>query len=207
MVPLEDPHEMDLATDHALARLAAHPDYPALFADAFDGQPPTIRTLTYALAAYQRTLVSAPVALDRFRAGDTDALAPSARAGLALFETHCQSCHAGPQLTSDAFENNGVAVSDADPGRERITFSPADRGTFRVPSLRAVARTAPYFHDGRLRTLQAVVEHYDRGGSGTLGQSASVRPLRLTDEEKDELVAFLQTLDDRPADVDRSPDR
>lgn len=205
LVPLEDPHEMDLAVDHALARLADDPSYVAAFAEAFDGEAPTVQTLTYALAGFQRTLVSAPVALDRYRAGDASALAPAERAGLALFETHCQSCHAGPQLTTDRFENNGTAVTDADPGRERITFSADDRGTFRVPSLRAVARTAPYFHDGRFATLGAVVDHYDRGGDATPGQSPRVRPLRLSSEDRAALVAFLQTLDDRPAAVDRMP--
>ena len=204
LVPLEDPHEMDLAPEDALDRLRRHPDYPALFADAFDGEGPSIQTLTYALAAYQRTLVSAPTAFDRHLAGDTTALAAEARAGLALFQTHCASCHVGAHLTSDSFENNGAAVTDADPGRERITFSDADRGTFRVPSLRAVARTAPYFHDGRFQTLEAVVAHYDRGGDATPGQSPRVRPLRLAPAKRDALVAFLRTLDDAPAPVDRS---
>ena len=82
LVPLEDPHEMDLAPEDALDRLRRHPAYPALFADAFDGEGPSVRTLTYALAAYQRTLVSAPTAFDRHLAGDTTALAAEARAGL-----------------------------------------------------------------------------------------------------------------------------
>jgi cytochrome c peroxidase len=203
LVPLEDHREMDLPVDEALRRLREHPEYPALFAEAFDGEGPSIRTLTYAFAAYERTLVSAPTAFDRFRMGDEAALPADARAGLALFERHCQSCHAGPLLTSDGFENNGAAVTDEDPGRERITFSAADRGTFRVPSLRAVARTAPYFHDGRFQTLEAVVAHYDRGGDATPGQSPRVRPLRLAEADRDALVAFLRTLDDAAAPVDR----
>ena len=206
LVPLEDAHEMDLPAEDALRRLRAHAEYPALFAEAFDGEAPSVRTLTYALAAFQRTLVSAPTALDRFRAGDGDALADGARRGLALFEAHCSACHAGAQLTSDGFENNGAAVTDADPGRARVTFSEADRGTFRVPSLRAVARTAPYFHDGRFSTLEAVLAHYDRGGDATAGQSPRVRPLRLSPADRDALVAFLRTLDDAPAPVDRTTD-
>jgi cytochrome c peroxidase len=205
LVPLEDPHEMDLPVAEALARLAADAEYAALFADAFDGGAPTVQTLSYALAAFQRTLVSAPVALDRYRAGDDSALSQDEQVGLALFETHCQACHAGPQLTSDGFANNGVAVTDDDPGRARLTFSEADRGVFRVPSLRAVARTAPYFHDGRAASLGDVVAHYDRGGDGVPGQSPLVRLLRLTSEERAALVAFLETLDDRPATVDLDP--
>ena len=203
LVPLEDHREMDLPVDEALERLRAHPEYPALFAGAFDGEAPSVRTLTYALAAFQRTLVSAPTAFDRALAGDPSGLDVEARAGLALFQTHCASCHAGPHLTTERFENNGAAVTDADPGRERITFSAADRGTFRVPSLRGVARTAPYFHDGRFASLEAVVAHYDRGGDATPGQDPRVRPLRLSAAERAALVAFLRSLDDRPAPVDR----
>ncbi|MGB3544448.1 cytochrome-c peroxidase [Rubrivirga sp.] len=205
LVPLEDPHEMDLAPQDALARLREHPEYPTLFAEAFDGDGPNVQTLTYALAAFQRTLVSAPTDFDRYRAGDASALEDDERAGLALFETHCQSCHAGPQLTTDGFKNNGASVTDDDPGRARITFSDEDRGTFRVPSLRAVARTAPYFHDGRFADLEAVVDHYDRGGDGTPGQSARVLPLRLSPDDRAALVAFLHTLYDRPAHVEAAP--
>jgi cytochrome c peroxidase len=198
-VPLEDPHEMDLPVADALARLAGHPEYPVLFAEAFDGEGPSVQTLSYALAAYQRTLVSAPTDFDRHRAGDPDAFDEAERRGLALFETHCQSCHAGPLLTTEGFANNGVAVRDEDTGRERVTSDPADRGTFRVPSLRAVSRTGPYFHDGRFNTLEAVVAHYDRGGDGTPGQDPRVRPLGLTDTERADLIAFLRTLDDEAA--------
>jgi cytochrome c peroxidase len=207
LVPLEDEREMDHPVETVVEQLAADPAYAALFAEAFDGEGPSVRTLTYALGAYQRTLVSAPVALDRYRAGDTDALPADARRGLALFEQHCQRCHAGPLLTTEGFENNGVTVTEADPGRERITHDAAERGTFRVPSLRGVARTAPYFHDGRHETLEAVVLHYDRGGDGTPGQSAAVRPLRLSPAERADLVAFLRTLDDKAAPLNRSPTR
>ncbi len=201
LVPLEDAREMALPLDSALARLRRHPGYAARFAAAFRGEGPSVQTLTYALAAYERTLVSAPTAFDHYRAGAADAFSPRARAGLALFETHCAACHAGPLLTSDAFENNGAAPTPADSGRARITRRPEDRGVFRVPSLRALARTAPYFHDGRLPTLEAVVDYYNRGGDGAPGQSPRVRPLHLSADERAALVAFLQTLDDAPAAV------
>lgn len=202
LTPLGKPHEMDLPVADALARLAAHPEYPALFAEAFDGEGPSEQTLRYALAAFQRTLVSAPVAFDRHRAGDRDAFSDEERRGLFLFEGHCQSCHAGPFLTTGGFANNGAAVTDEDPGRELITSDPADRGTFLIPSLRAVARTGPYFHDGRFSTLEAVVAHYDRGGDGTPGQDPRVGPLALTDAERAALVSFLRTFDDEVATPD-----
>jgi len=199
LTPLEDSLEMDLPVADALARLAAHPEYPALFAEAFDGEGPNAQTLSFALAAFQRTLVSAPVAFDRHRAGDREAFSDKEQHGLFLFEGHCQSCHAGPFLTTGGFANNGAAVTDEDSGRERVTSDPADRGTFRIPSLRAVARTAPYFHDGRFNTLEAVVDHYNRGGDGTPGQDERIGPLSLTDAERAALVAFLRTFDDEAA--------
>ena len=199
LTPLEDSLEMDLPVADALARLTAHPEYPDLFAEAFDGEGPNAQTLRLALAAFQRTLVSAPVAFDRHRAGDRDAFSDEERRGLFLFEGHCQSCHAGPFLTTGGFANNGAAVTDEDPGRELVTSDPTDRGTFRIPSLRAVARTGPYFHDGRFNTLEAVVAHYDRGGDGTPGQDPRVGPLALTDAERAALVAFLRTFDDEAA--------
>lgn len=199
LTPLEDSLEMDLPVADALARLAAHPEYPDLFAEVFDGEGPSAQTLSLALAAFQRTLVSAPVAFDRHRAGDREAFSEEERRGLFLFEGHCQSCHAGPFLTTGGFANNGATVTDEDPGRELVTSDPADRGAFRIPSLRAVARTAPYFHDGRFNTLEAVIAHYDRGGDGTPGQDPRVGPLALTDAERAALVAFLRTFDDEAA--------
>ncbi len=201
LVPLEDPREMDLPIADALARLNADAEYRSRFARAFDGDSATVQTLSYALASFERTLVSAPTAYDRFLSGDVGALTADERAGLAVFERHCQTCHAGPQLTNDGFANNGVEVTDDDPGRERVSFVGADRGSFRVPSLRGVARTAPYFHDGRHVDLSAVVDHYTRGGGATDGQSPLVRPLALSPAERSALLAFLATLDDEPADI------
>ncbi|GAB5537306.1 MAG: cytochrome-c peroxidase [Rubricoccaceae bacterium] len=204
LVPLEDEREMDVSIDTVLARLRADASYTHQFEEAFDGEGPTIQTFTYALAAFQRTIVSAPTRFDAHRAGDTSALTATEQHGLELFDVHCQACHAGPLLTSNGYQNNGVTVTDDDPGRERITHDVADRGRFRVPSLRGVAGTAPYFHDGRFATLDDVVDHYDRGGDGTPGQSTEVRPLRLTEAERSALVAFLKTLDDQPAPIDRT---
>jgi len=204
LVPIEDEREMDVSIDTVLARLRADASYAAQFEEAFDGDDPTVQTLTYALAAFQRTIVSAPTRLDRFRSGDASSLTAMEQRGLELFDLHCQACHAGPLLTSDGYQNNGTSVTDADPGRERITHDGTDRGRFKVPSLRGAAGTAPYFHDGRFATLDDVVDHYDQGGDGTPGQSPNVRPLRLTESERSALVAFLNTLDDQPAPIDRT---
>ncbi len=197
LAPLTDENEMDADLADVLARLDAHPTYPALFREAF-GEGPSVRTLTGAVAAFERTLLSGPTPHDRYAAGDESALTPSARRGLALFEGRaaCASCHPAPTFTTGAFEDNGLARVPADSGRARVSFRPEDAYRFRIPSLRGVARTAPYMHDGRFATLDDVVAHYDRGGETTPGQSALVRPLRLSPAERADLVALLQSLSD-----------
>ena len=109
----------------------------------------------------------------------------------------CWSCHAGPNLTDERFHNTGVAFRDGqflDPGRFAVTQQSADRGAFKTPTLREVARTAPYMHDGSLATLEDVVEYYDRGGNGNPGLDAVLRPIGLSGEDKRAVVAFLRPL-------------
>ena len=119
-----------------------------------------------------------------------------AELGKKLFKANCASCHNGFLLTNQAFENNGIEPAGSDSGRARITGLPEDFLTFRVPSLRNVEKTAPYMHDGRFQTLDDVIAHYDRGGSGVRNQSPQIQPLQLTESEKQDLIAFLKTLTD-----------
>lgn len=203
LVPLEDENEMDADVDEVLERLARHPEYPALFREAF-GEGPSLRTLTQALATFQRTLLPTDSPYDRFLRGDEQALSAEARRGHDLFfgRAGCATCHAGVRLTDGSFRDNGHPHRPFDTGRAEVTGRPEDVGRFRVPSLRNVAVTAPYMHDGTLPTLEAVVAHYDRGGAGTPNQDPAVRPLRLTAAERAALVAFLEALTD---DAFRSP--
>ncbi len=195
--PLEDANEMDADLSEVLDRLSRDSAYREAFGQVF-GEQPTLRGLTQALAAYQRTIRSGGSRYDLFRAGIGDALSPSEKRGLALFEgrARCATCHSGFLLSNRTFQNNGLAVTVADSGRARITLRSEDYGKFRVPSLRNVALTAPYMHDGRLATLRAVVDHYDSGGADARGQHDLIRPLGLTEAEKEDLTAFLRTLDD-----------
>jgi cytochrome c peroxidase len=194
VAPLEAEDEMDADLDVVLERLSTHPEYAAMFYGAF-GEPPSLPTLTRAIAAFQRTLLSRSTPYDRHAAGDGSALSPQARHGLAVFErSGCATCHPAPSFTTGRFEDNGLTRIPSDSGRARITLRPEDAYRFRVPSLRAAGRTAPYMHDGRFATLHDVVDHYDRGGEGTAGQHPLVRPLALTLEERADLVAFLQSL-------------
>lgn len=195
--PLENEVEMDANLDTVLHRLRTHPAYPARFQDVF-GEGPSIRTMTQAIAAFERTLVSTGSRYDRYQAGDTLTLTELERLGRALFfgRAQCASCHSGFLFTNQQFENNGLVSTEADSGRARITLNPQDYGRFKVPSLRNVAETSPYMHDGRLFTLEAVVEHYDAGGEGARNQHALVQPLHLSEHEKAALVAFLHSLTD-----------
>jgi cytochrome c peroxidase len=149
-----------------------------------------------ALASFVRTLRSGGSAFDRFRNGERDALPDDARRGLTLFtgRAGCSSCHAGPNLTDGDFHNTGIATSSSDPGRFGLTRDPADVGAFRTPSLRDVAVTAPYMHDGSISTLEEVIDFYDAGGRANPNLDTRVRPLRLTEAERREMVVFLRSL-------------
>ena len=195
--PLEADFEMNMNLGDLIMRLESDASYVAEFEEAF-GEGPSIPTLTQALASFQRTIRSGGSRYDRFVAGTTDALNKNEKRGLALFsgKANCTSCHNGFLFTNQAFENNGIEPAGSDSGRARITLNPADYLEFRVPSLRNVEKTAPYMHDGRFDSLEEVVDHYDQGGTGVRNQSALIEPLRLTDQEKRDVIAFLRSLTD-----------
>ncbi|MCH8913002.1 MAG: hypothetical protein IIA33_05470 [Planctomycetes bacterium] len=131
--------------------------------------------------------------------GERDALSKLAREGLRIFrgKGNCTACHLGPTFTDERFHNTGVTWRDgepADPGRFVVTGEQEDRGAFKTPTLREVARTAPYMHDGSLATLEEVIAYYDRGGNPNPYLDAELRPLNLTVEEKAALLEFLGAL-------------
>lgn len=204
IAPIKDEREMDLPFAEAVARVAASPLYPPLFAAAF-GRAPDGDTLTKALASFVRSLVSGGSAWDHHRRGKAGALSAAATRGAALFfgeRGGCAHCHDGPFFTNHRFANNGTYIEGGDVGRQRVTQRSFDLGHFRVPSLRNVAVTAPYMHDGSLATLADVIDHYDRGGGGHPSTDPSLRPLHLSQGEKDDLVAFLEALTDEPFLID-----
>lgn len=212
-----------------LARIAAVTDYQSAFKGTFpDGL--TEHTLGEALAAYQRALLSANSAFDRwYYGGEQSALSSQARAGLEIFvDRGCSACHqigaTSAQFTDEAFHNTGVGFASArrqqklpatiqlapgvfvplnstlelpdrrDLGRETVTGQRADRWQFRTPTLRNVALTSPYMHDGSLTDLTAVIEFYDRGGGGDPAQDKRIIPMQLDQEEKQALRMFLEAL-------------
>jgi cytochrome c peroxidase len=201
LMPVVNELEMDLPLEEMVARLEVHPEYPALFAAAFDDGV-TEANAARALAQYVRRLVLGDSAVDRFRAGEYDQLSSEERVGLWVFESkgRCWRCHAGANFTDERFHNTGVGVVEGRPeqGRAAVTGRATDRGAFKTPTLRGVARTAPYMHDGSLATLADVVAFYRRGGGANPELDPLVVPLELSDREAAGLVAFLQALS-RPA--------
>ncbi|MEW5847732.1 MAG: cytochrome c peroxidase [Myxococcota bacterium] len=193
--PIANPLEMDLPLPRALAILNADAGYVAEFRAVF-GAGPDEEKLALALSAYERTVWSVDSPFDRFLAGDEAALSPSARRGLELFggRARCSECHTGINFSDEEFHVLGVSK---DPGRATVTGKPEHTGAFKTPTLRDVARTAPYMHDGSLRTLAEVVAYYDRGGNPVKNLDHRMTPLKLSAQEQADLVAFLESLSGR----------
>lgn len=196
--PLENPNEMAFQLHEAAARLAAIESYQRMSQGAY-GQPFSAAVLVRALGAFQRSLVGGTSPYDTYVAGDSSALSAKAQRGMALFFSDrlaCSSCHSGVLFTGYSYENNGLYADYTDVGRAGVTMRQEDKYRFKVPTLRNVALTAPYMHDGSMATLEEVVDHYSVGGVGHPQQSERVRPLALSIQEKADLRAFLEALTD-----------
>ncbi|MEN3027154.1 MAG: cytochrome c peroxidase [Chlorobiota bacterium] len=177
-------------------RLQQHPSYREAFRRAFGAVPSAMLTAK-ALAAFVRALLSGSSPYDRFRAGDSSALSPQQRQGMQLFfRVGCAECHPPPLFTDHRFHCNGLLAHYWDAGRAAVTGRPADYARFRTPSLRNVAATAPYLHDGSLGTLHEVLQRYNRGGYPVASKDPRIRPLGLSAEEVEALAAFLHSLTD-----------
>jgi len=180
--PIQDRNEMDMTLPEVSARVGLSPE-----------------EISRALASYVRSILSGNSRFDRFVNGDRLALSPEQRAGLQIFrgKGNCTACHVGPNFTDERFHNTGVAWRDGrlhDEGRSAVTGKVEDRGAFKTPTLREIARTSPYMHDGSLVTLDEVIDYYNRGGNLSPGLDPELRPLRLTTAERQALAAFLQSL-------------
>jgi cytochrome c peroxidase len=193
--PIQNPIEMTMTLDKVVERLNQVAGYKQQFQAVF-GTDVTSEGIALAIAAYERTILSGDAPYDRFKAGDKSALSESAQRGLKLFtgKAHCSACHSGPNFTDNAFHNLGVSITKEKPdlGRSEISNLEGDRGAFKTPTLREIARTAPYMHDGSLATLEDVVEYYNKGCTPNPQLDESLFPLKLTAEEKADLVQFLK---------------
>ena len=208
--PIAEPAEMGSTTSRMVGTLSRIAGYGQYFQQAFGDRAITRSRVASALADYQRTRMSGNSAWDRWERGGARALSPSARRGWDLFtgDALCSRCHFGPNFTDGAFHNLGVgwnAESErfADEGRGAITRRAGDRGAFKTPTLRDVARHAPYMHDGSLPSLRDVVLFYERGAVRNPHLDTQIRPLHLSPGDVDALVDFLGALNgegfmDRP---------
>lgn len=212
--PIENPVEMDEKLENVIAKLKSSLTYRNQFVRAFGNEEITTEKVALALEQFMLSVVSFQSKFDQFLAGKVE-LSDSEKRGLQLFQTEynpffpefsgadCAHCHGGFNFENNRYMNNGLDTDAefTDLGREKVTGNPADRATFKVPSLRNVAVTAPYMHDGRFQTLEEVIDHYNEG----IQESSTVDPtvlntketgLFLTDQDKQDLINFLHTLTD-----------
>jgi cytochrome c peroxidase len=180
-----------------LNKLNAIPGYKEQFNRVF-GTDVTTDGIAKAIASFERSIISGPSPYDRWLDGDKSAMSPAAVRGLHLFhgKAHCSPCHSGPTFSNQEFHNLGAGMDKPNPdlGRFDHTKNPADRGRFKVPTLRNIALTPPYLHTGAEKTLLDVVEFYNRGGVPNPDLDPLMLPLHLTRQEKQDLVAFLEAL-------------
>ena len=181
------------------AKVRELPGYRQMFAAAYPGEAITEESMSKALAAFERSLVSRNSPFDRWVAGDTKALTPDQYRGYKVFmdpaKGNCAACHNGPNFTDTGFHNIGIEGKDV--GRFGIRKIASMKGAFKTPTLRDIERTAPYYHDGSAATLRDVVDHYARGGDDRSNLSGDMKPLKLSEQEKNDLVAFMHALTGR----------
>ena len=195
LVPVQEHSEMAFNMVLLAQCLNANTDYKNDFLEAF-GDSASAYTITRALAQYERTLIQEPTAFDEYVRGDNGALSTAAKKGFELFygKAGCDGCHSGPLMTNFGFYNNGTQTGPDDYGRAELTLDSADFYLLKVPSLRKVALTAPYMHDGSLLSLRHVLEQYNDGGVGHDYTSDGIAPLNLNESELVALEEFLSTL-------------
>jgi cytochrome c peroxidase len=199
LFPLFAPHEMGMTGPEIERRLAGDTLYVRLFRQAFGPGPVRMEGVAKALATYLRTLVSSRTPYDRWKAGDSNAISPEAKAGEALFmgKARCFRCHVPPLFTDGDFHNIGLDRVPKDRGRALHTGLPGDEGRLKTPTLRNIVTTSPYMHDGRFQDIESVIERYNEGGYPQAANVDSlIVPLGLTGREIYELAEFLRTLTD-----------
>ena len=197
LVPIQEHDEMDFNIVLVAERLKRNSYYSQASVDAYQ-RPPDAFVITRALANFERSLISGNSKYDAFLRGDAQLTAEENR-GRQLFHSealNCSSCHSGFNFTDYRFTNNGLYEEYEDPGRERLTNDPLDEALFKTPSLRNVAITGPYMHDGSISTLNEVIDHYQKGGFGHRNQSPLIKAFNLSNSDKEALVAFLNCLTD-----------
>lgn len=197
IAPITDHSEMNLPITEMIARLNASNDYTLAFKKVFNKTPIDDQQALFVLTQFMSTLISATSKYDKeikHKASYTE----KELHGKELFTANCSSCHTTPLFTNHAFKNNGISISNNDLGRFEITLDSNDIGKYKVPSLRNIALTYPYMHDGRFEDLSVVIEHYSTGLATSINISEELpqEGFQFTPTEKEALLAFLQTLTD-----------
>ena len=212
LLPIEAHDELNDSWENVENKLRRHNDYPQHFRAAFGIERKSEITsdlAVKAIAQFERTLISGNSKFDQVYLNE-DRFTEEELFGEELFEVEtaitlehpgCTHCHSGVHFTNNAFENNGLDNPGSyegfvDKGRGAVTGVLFDNGKFRVPTLRNIALTAPYMHDGRFATLDEVLEHYASGGHGAEFSNVNIRPFNLTEEEKQALIAYMNTFTD-----------
>ncbi|MCU0328416.1 MAG: cytochrome-c peroxidase [Chitinophagales bacterium] len=197
--PIENEVEMGETIQSIVRKLNRHPRYKSLFSEAFQRDSIDVNQILEVFTAFQATLISSNSPFDDYLRGNTSALSESEIQGYALFQSKCGTCHSGVLFTDNSYRNNGLTLDNtSDVGRYGITLKPEDKGKFKVPSLRNVAVSQPYMHHGRLSSLSAVLEHYQRGIKPNPSlDNLLVDKISMTDKEKELIISFLHTLTDQ----------
>ncbi len=198
--PIEMTDEMDPAKAHQaiVDRLKKIPGYVSQFKKVFGTEDFTMDHVAKAIATFERTVLSGNAPYDKYKNGDKKAMSASQVRGMNIFvkKTACDSCHLGFNFTDGSYVNVGIGMDKPQPdlGRYSVSNREEDKGAFKTPTLREIEHTGPYMHDGRFKTLEEVVEHYDKGGVKNRWLDERLKPLKLTEQEKKDLVAFLKAL-------------
>lgn len=209
LIPVSSPLEMGLPWDLAERKINNDENYKKAFNKIFgDGFIDSLK-IAAVLAHFQRTLISKNSKFDAVMRGEIN-FTPNEKRGWTMFfdadpllpSAECSHCHVDPLFTNLSFQNNGIHTKDeinglvSEKGRENVSKNPNDRFKFKVPTLRNIAKTAPYMHDGRFKTLVEVINHYNKGGNDGFNVNPNVRKLNLTEKDVFDLIAFLNTLTD-----------
>ncbi len=195
--PIQNPIEMDLPLEQVVAKLNKIDGYRRQFQEIY-GTDVSADGIARAIASFERTILSADAPIDRFLAGDDDAMSEAAQRGWDIFQSgakgNCTACHKYPNFADGGYHNLGVGMDLEQPdlGRFEVTKLAGDKGRFKTPTLREIHRTGPYMHDGSEKTLEEVVEFYVKGGLKNPQLDEEMKPLKLTDKEKKDLVTFMK---------------
>jgi cytochrome c peroxidase len=197
LVPIHEKNEFDFHILLVAERLKKKPEYLDLFEKAYGGIP-TPKLITKAIACYERTLISGNSRYDQYvYQNKNHVLSSSEKKGMDLFnKLYCVSCHSGFNFSNGEIVNNGLYEKYEDVGKMRVSLNEIDNGCFKVPTLRNIALTAPYMHDGSLQTLEEVIDHYMKGGNKHPNKHPFIKPFMLSKSDRKNLVSFLRSLTD-----------